>query len=152
MRSISRISYFNASLKTLNIWANFGLILVLCSKFYYLVGVFDGFKPSAPLPVILVRDLFVFGFLLLLGVQVRKEIVELKKFWALWMFGLLVSALLQEQFNSFFILSSGLWSLEERCPVSLSPYSQLALFGRRSYFLLSSLFWNSRNAAEWALW
>lgn len=73
--------------------AEWGLILVFCSKFYYLWGTIDYLTPKAPLFFILLRDVIIISFLLFFGVLTRKHIKSLKFFWILWWLGFALSIL-----------------------------------------------------------
>lgn len=79
------------NLKIQNKSLNIGVFLLLCAKFYFLWGMTDMPRPDAPLAVILIRDLIVFGFLFYFGTKVFRQSLGLKFFWGFWVFGLVIS-------------------------------------------------------------
>lgn len=82
---------FGMPLSTLENWVNVGIALILCSKFYFLWGVSNSYQPIAPIGIILIRDIIVFGFLMIFGLLMLKSFPKTKFFWILWFFGFVVS-------------------------------------------------------------
>lgn len=93
MKSSFEANLVDQLLTRLNVFkfAPFFLLLILCSKFYYLLGTESFLTPLAPWYLILIRDILVLSFLIIYGFSVRHLFKELKFFWWLWVFGLFLS-------------------------------------------------------------
>ncbi len=73
--------------------ASLGLLLLLCSKSYYLFGVDNSNRPIAPVALVLMRDIFTVAFIGFFGFQLRQYLKNLRLFWILFAVGLLISLL-----------------------------------------------------------
>ncbi|PIS12072.1 MAG: hypothetical protein COT73_00280 [Bdellovibrio sp. CG10_big_fil_rev_8_21_14_0_10_47_8] len=81
------------SIPTLSRLASVGIFLLLCAKFYYLMGVTVGPTPAAPVGLVLVRDFITFGFLVFFGFWGLIHFPNKRLFWSLWFWGLFIGLL-----------------------------------------------------------
>ncbi|MFZ4403295.1 MAG: hypothetical protein ACOYOK_04265 [Pseudobdellovibrionaceae bacterium] len=77
--------------KNYELIVNIGFFLVLCGKFYYLLGVIDYTIPTAPIWMILVRDVITIGFLVIFGLYAKNYVSKINLFGFVLAFGLGIS-------------------------------------------------------------
>ncbi len=91
MIPLSRLNSHLFSSQKMTFWIGVSLFLIICGKFYHLFGVDQYKQPVAPMPIILLRDVFTISFLCVFGFLNRKTLAYSKLFWTLWTTGFAVS-------------------------------------------------------------